>query len=67
MEEVKTSAEWLKLIPSEFKFRLMDPDGWDRTNWEYSFNEELITKAEFMNRLMSSTVICHNSFFNSEW
>jgi len=42
----------------------IDPDGWDRNNYEYSFNEELITKDEFMNRIASSTIKCNTDFFN---
>jgi len=34
MEDLKTSSEWYPLIPSEFQFRLLDPDGWDRQNWD---------------------------------
>lgn len=65
--ELKTSHQWYDLVPKEYKLRIMDPDGWDRSNWGYSFNEELITKDEFMNRVGSSTVSVHNSFFNGNW
>lgn len=50
----KTSNEWIK--EEEYtEIIIMDPDGWDRQNYEYSFNEELITKEEFFNRLSLST------------
>jgi len=55
-EEKKTSAEW-KEKDSYKKVILMDPDGWDRRNWNFSFNKEKITEKEFLNRLMKSTVI----------
>lgn len=48
----KASSEWLK----ESDFIVIDPDGWDRSNYEYSFNIEKITKKEFDKRLMMSTV-----------
>lgn len=48
---LKTSDEWLKLYP----VTIMDPDGWDRKNYEFSFYEERITKAEFDNRVGHST------------
>jgi len=35
--------------------KLLDPDGWDRKNFQFSFYEELITKEEFSKRLMVST------------
>ena len=35
----------------------MDPDGWDRQNFKYSWFEELITQQEFNIRVMSSTCI----------
>jgi len=54
MSEIKkTSLEWEKDCP----YRILDPDGWDRSNYEYSFNEELITEEEFQKRLFSSTVV----------
>jgi len=59
----KTSKEWYEEIPKEHKLVIMDPDGWDRQNYNYSFNEELITEKEFSIRLSSSTVICNRSFF----
>ena len=61
--ERKTSVEWEKEIPARYKLMIMDPDGWDRTNYEYSFREELITKDEFDKRLSSSTISCTTEFF----
>lgn len=51
----KTSKDWYAQIPKEFKFIIMNPDGWDRTNYDFSFNEELITKQEFADRVFQST------------
>ena len=56
--EKKTSKEWYKLVPEKYDLKIFDPDGWDRSNYEYSFNEELITKKEFVNRVMNSTISC---------
>jgi len=50
----KTSLEWMKEINCE----ILDPDGWDRTNYDYSFNEEKITRKEFNRRLALSTIQC---------
>jgi len=52
----KTSQEWYELIPKEYKLVILDPDGWDRSNCEYSWLEELITIEEFNKRLNSSTI-----------
>ncbi len=49
---LKTSQEWLKLKPL---IMLLDPDGWNRTNFQYSFYEEKITQEEFDKRLSYST------------
>lgn len=52
MEEIKkTSGEWEKELQGVV---IIDPDGWDRSNFYHSWNE-LITKEEFDKRLMSST------------
>jgi hypothetical protein len=66
-EDLKTSQEWEQLVPSEFKLIIMDPDGWDRKNFQYSFYEEKITKVEFINRLASSTIMGNLDIFMSPW
>ena len=54
-EEIKkTSAEWMK----EEAYKdviIIDPDGWNRENYDYSFNIEEVTLSEFFNRLARST------------
>lgn len=50
--ELKTSKEWQELCYIE----VLDADGWDRTNYDYSWNEEKITREEFEKRLGFSTV-----------
>ena len=68
MEEKKTSQQWYEMIPAKYKLIIYDPDGWDRINYDYSFNEELITKEEFKRRLSFSTVLCHKDFhLQNEW
>jgi len=50
----RTSEEWLK--EDCFKhIQIMDPDGWDRSNHNYSFKEEKITIEEFEHRCLFST------------
>ena len=54
-EDLKSADEWLQ--HKDFKHvQLMDPDGWDRKNFDASWNEE-ITRSEFEQRLMHSTAI----------
>jgi len=48
----KTSENWQK----ECLLLVLDPDGWDRSNFDYSWYKEEITKEEFENRLIHSTV-----------
>ena len=50
-EELKTSEEWQSLC----KIKVLDPDGWDRRNYRFSWHEEKITRQEFENRLIKST------------
>lgn len=65
----KTSKDWYAEIPSEFGFVIMDPDGWNRKNYEFSFNEELITKKEFFFRVLKSTSLANKptTKFFSDW
>jgi len=50
-----TSDQWLKQ-PEYKDIKILDPDGWDRQNYQFSFFEELIDKTEFRKRVMFSTV-----------
>lgn len=52
METLKTSEQWQKI---DLSVTVLDPDGWDRQNFQFSWFEELITKEEFDNRLIIST------------
>jgi len=52
MEDLKTSDEWQKIC----YVRILDPDGWDRKNFDYSWFKEKISKKEFEKRMMFSTV-----------
>lgn len=61
----KTSQEWYEIIPEESKIKILDPDGWDRDNYDYSFNVELVTKNEFLQRLFSSTISGHIKFLEN--
>jgi len=60
----KTSEEWHKEV-KDF-CRIMDPDGWDRSNYQHSWHEEKISKQEFCKRVGFSTCQCD---FNklTEW
>ena len=65
IDTCKTSQQWYEIEQkSDSGFVIMDPDGWDRTNYQYSFHEELITAAEFWNRVFRSTVIRTNKNLN---
>ena len=48
----RTSKKWNKGC----RVKILDPDGWDRSNYDYSWNVEKITRKEFENRLCFSTV-----------
>lgn len=58
--EVKTSEEWYKELGKDYI--IYDPDGWDRRNYDYSFKQEEITKEEYQNRLMLSTLLHEKQF-----
>lgn len=49
----RTSADWHDIKCPATK--ILDPDGWDRTDYEHSFNVELIDEMEFLRRLSHST------------
>ena len=49
----RTSDEWQKLQSDTV---VLDPDGWDRQNFDYSWHKELITLSEYNKRVNSSTI-----------
>ncbi len=57
---LKTSVQWCVV----FECVVMDPDGWDRKNYEYSFEQELITEEEFRKRISNSTMLILGKLFS---
>jgi hypothetical protein len=53
---VKNSDQLYEILYPDKGVAVMDPDGWDRENWQFSWYEELITEEEFNRRLMESTI-----------
>ena len=51
-EYLKTSKEWQELFKEVV---VLDPDGWYRKNYKYSWEEELISLSEYYNRIIQST------------
>lgn len=62
-EELKTSEDWQKQFPNP---KVLDPDGWNRTNFQYSWFEEKISYEEYRKRLFMSSVkeIIHKEKLN---
>lgn len=53
---LKTSQEWHDELQVKYpNFMVMDADGWDRKNYQYSWHVELITNEEFQSRVSRST------------
>ena len=57
MKGLRTSEEWNKITED---YVVLDPDGWDRTDFKYSWFEERITLEEFNMRICASTVFRDN-------
>jgi hypothetical protein len=57
MGELRTSAEWYANLQKHYDIKILDADGWDRNNFDYSFNEEKIASDEFDRRLDRSTLL----------
>lgn len=52
-----TSEEWYKIHTDLI---ILDPDGWDRKNYDFSWHQEPITETEFFRRRMWSTCLSNN-------
>lgn len=48
----RTSDRWQEFYPA---IRVLDPDGWNRQNYQFSWFEEYITLEEYKDRVMGST------------
>ena len=53
---MKTSIKWYHQRDNK-RVILLDPDGWDRKNFDHSWSEERVTKQEFERRLGLSTCL----------
>ena len=51
--ELKTSEEWQTIYPET---KVLDADGWDRLNFQFSWFEEKINHIEYCRRLFTSTI-----------
>jgi len=51
-----TPDEWLEYCKDFRRYTIIDPDGWDKENYDESWAEE-ITKDEMTRRVSRSTVI----------
>lgn len=51
--QTQSSEEWAKSID----VIVVDPDGWDRSDWQFSWFEQRITLNEFHRRVNKSTIL----------
>ena len=59
MQEIKlTSYQWMEKLCKKLHvlYLVRSFDGWDKLNFSKSYYEELVTKEEFSQRLMVSTL-----------
>lgn len=54
----QTSAQWYHQRDNQ-RVILLDPDGWDRKNFDHSWTEERVTKEEYERRLGLSTCLIY--------
>ena len=53
LEEFHTSFEWQKILPEP---KILFHNGWDEEEFEYSWNEEIISYNKYMERVMNSEI-----------
>jgi hypothetical protein len=73
---LRTSEEWQKLLPDQI---VLNPNGWDKTNFQFSWFEELITAEQYFERTLISTCkwqnvmskkfyrVCHKDTLQGLW
>lgn len=57
----KTSEEWSK-DPKFLDTTVLDPDGWDRQDFEFSWFQEKITASEYEYRMINSTIMSKRKY-----
>ena len=53
--KLHSSEDWAKIVEREEGIIILDADGWDRSNFDSSWNQP-ITKKTFDRRLAQSTI-----------
>jgi len=56
IETRRPSSVWHKLLTVPKGIEILDPDGWDRKHFTYSWEKECITEREYEKRLSVSTL-----------
>ena len=56
---LKTSEQWYNDTYPNGELVILDPDGWDRTNYEYSWSVQLISFETFGQRVARSTIMAN--------
>ena len=52
----RPSSIWYELVSIPKGVEILDPDGWDRKNFNYSWYKECITEQEYEQRVAVSTL-----------
>lgn len=65
--ETKTSKQWCDEMSKKHNLETLSLRGWDQKNVHYSFYKELVTKSEFLKRIVKSSITCDTSFFKEYW
>ena len=55
--KLKTSEQWSIIHKALTGQIVVDPDGWDRKNYDYAWHKEEISHEEFIRRLENSTTV----------
>lgn len=64
MKIVQTASEnWQRMLSDIIVY---DPDGWNRTNFQFSWFEEQITKEEYLRKRMFSTCVFNTDKIKSK-
>lgn len=64
-ELVKTGKQWKDELYPQIK--ILDFDGFNRYNLNYSYEQELITEDEFQRRIGLCTIIVNDCPYPTQW
>jgi len=58
MTDYRTSQDWEQILTENYNITITEHTGWDMDNLTYSYQIELVSREQYLERLANSVMIC---------